>query len=104
MLILFGLIHAKRRRALMALLWGILAMAALQKLAPQAASPERHAGAAAWVHALQRVAVGIQPLSDRFEAVSTAVDSDAYAPMAMLGNPGEGWFPYPTQEVPTIGR
>jgi hypothetical protein len=111
MLILSGLIHAKRRRALMALLWALIAMAAVQKLEPEVQAGERHVRASAWTHAMPHPSFMLAPQPPAFGAYDPANPTNATASVkgphvspAALGQPGEGWFPHATLEAPTIGR
>lgn len=108
MLILSGLVHAKRRRALMALLWGFVAVAAVQKLEPEAQAGERHLRASAWVHAMPHPSFMLAPPPPAFGAYDPANRGESvkgpHATSAALGLSGEGWYAPPAFEPTRAGR
>jgi len=104
MLILSGLVHAKRRRALIALLWGFIAVAAVQKLEPEAQATERHVRASAWVHGMPHPSFMLAPPPPAFGAYDPANPKPSgqgpHAAPAALGQPGEGWYAHPAITPP----
>lgn len=110
MLILSGLVHAKRRRALMALLWGLIAMAAVQKLEPEAQATERHVRASAWIHAMPHPSFMLAPPPPAFGAYDPANPGGSesvkgpHATPAAFGQTGEGWYAAPLVESGRAGR
>jgi hypothetical protein len=107
MLIVFGLLHTRRFHAFIVLLCGVALLSWGQRLLPegQVTLDPRQVVASAWIHQLPLVAFGLgAQATKRLEADAQAHQAEAQGPTWLLFQPGEGWFPDLSFELPQAER